>query len=162
MTAKVLMVCLGNICRSPTAEGVLRAELAKRGLADRVEVDSAGTAAWHVGKNPDSRSIAHAKKRAVDISSCKARQVLSDDFHVFDYVLAMDNANLQALAQLQPAHSKATLASLLSFGSLPGYTEVPDPYYGDGAGFETVLNLIEVAVSGLIDHLVAHNLRLPQ
>lgn len=162
MTVKVLMVCLGNICRSPTAEGVLRAELAKRGLADRVEVDSAGTAAWHVGKSPDPRSVAHAKKRAVDITTCKARQAVCEDFHLFDYILAMDKSNLHALEQLQPANSKATLALLLSFGSLPGYDEVPDPYYGERDGFDIVLNLIEVAVNGLIDHIVSHNLRLPK
>ncbi|WP_390595012.1 low molecular weight protein-tyrosine-phosphatase [Simiduia litorea] len=156
------MVCLGNICRSPSAEGVLRIALGKRGLADKVGVDSAGTAAWHVGNSPDPRSVAHAKKRAVDITSCRARQVASDDFHVFDYVLAMDKSNLHALKQLQPANSKARLDLLLSFGSLPGFDQVPDPYYGEQDGFDMVLDLIEAGVSGLIDHIVAHDLRLPQ
>lgn len=147
---KVLFVCLGNICRSPTAHGVLEHKLAMAGLADVVEVDSAGTAAWHVGKQPDVRSQQAAKKRDYDLSHIRARQAIADDFLEFDYVLAMDNQNLENLMAIIPPINVKTqpvlfLASFLQFPS-----EVPDPYYGGEGGFEAVLDMIENACDQLI------------
>ena len=139
----------------------MRAELEKRGLSHQVSVDSAGTEAWHTGKAPDPRSQAHAKKRGIDISGCRARQVASEDFFSFDYVLAMDKSNLRALKQRKPVGAKARLDLLLSFGNLPGSQEVPDPYHGEQDGFELVLNLIEVSVADLVDHIAHTDLRLP-
>ncbi len=140
---KVLFVCLGNICRSVTAQAVLEKLAAQMSVA--IEVDSAGTANYHVGKSPDSRSQKAALKRGVDISAYAARQVTEDDFHNFDYIFAMDKENLKNLQALQPKAGSASLALFLEgFGSL-GVNQVPDPYYGDGDGFETVLNLLEDA-----------------
>jgi protein-tyrosine phosphatase len=158
---KVLFVCLGNICRSPTAHGVLERKLAMAGLADVVEVDSAGTAAWHVGKQPDVRSQQAAKKRDYDLSHIRARQAMTDDVLEFDYVLAMDNQNLENLMAIIPAGNVKTkpvlfLASFLQSSFLDKkmsgdtLTEVPDPYYGGEGGFERVLNMIENACDQLI------------
>lgn len=160
MKVRVLMVCLGNICRSPTAEGVLRAALAEQQLDHCVEVDSAGTAAWHVGKAPDARSQAHARERGLELSHLRARQVSEADFEHFDYLLAMDQQNLADLQALQPAGSKAKLALLLSFANAAPRLEVPDPYYGGAEGFDTVLDLVTAAAQGFIQHLKQHELRL--
>lgn len=153
---KVLFVCLGNICRSPTAHGVLERKLAMVGLSDVVEVDSAGTAAWHIGKQPDIRSQEAARKRDYDLSHLRARQAISEDFLEFDYVLAMDNENLENLQKIAPLNNAKTMPELfLEAYSTPvlkanGLTEVPDPYYGGDKGFEAVLDMIEEACDQLI------------
>ena len=146
---RVLFVCLGNICRSPTAEGVLRARAAAAGLA--LFVDSAGTGGWHVGEAPDRRAQAEARKRGYDLSAQRARQAMAQDFRDFDLIFAMDRSNLTALQRLRPADGAADLALFLDL--LPGQPlrEVPDPYYEDG--FDTVLTLIEDGCDALIRRL---------
>jgi len=149
---RVLFVCLGNICRSPTAEGVLRHKLREAGLADQVEVASAGTGDWHVGKAPDKRSQAAAKLRGYDLSAQRAQQVSRADFATYDLILAMDNNNLRHLKTLQPARGKAELDLFLQrFES--ELDEVPDPYYDGDQGFEQVLDLIERACDLLVIEL---------
>lgn len=153
---KVLFVCLGNICRSPTAHGVLERKLAMAGLSDVVEVDSAGTAAWHIGKQPDSRSQEAARKRDYDLSHLRARQAIANDFLEFDYVLAMDNENLENLQKIVPSQGAKTKPELFLKAypsevlTAKGLTEVPDPYYGGDRGFESVLDMIEEACDQLI------------
>ena len=149
---KVLFVCLGNICRSPTAEGVFRRALERAGMADTVAIDSCGVGNWHVGKAPDSRAQQAALSRGVDISALRARQLCAQDFVDFDYVLGMDQDNVRAMHALKPANSQAYVGLLLDFADMPG-GEVPDPYYGGEEGFENVLNMIEAASDGLIHHL---------
>lgn len=146
----ILMCCMGNICRSPTAEGVLRAKLEAAGLADRVELDSAGTHDYHVGRAPDARSQRYALQRGYDLSALRARQVGVADFDRFDLVLAMDLANLAALRTLHPEVSPDKLRLLMSFATRHRAEEVPDPYYGEGDGFERVLDYIEDACDGVI------------
>ncbi|RON16620.1 low molecular weight protein-tyrosine-phosphatase [Pseudomonas frederiksbergensis] len=149
---RVLFVCLGNICRSPTAEGVLRHKLREAGLADQVEVASAGTGDWHVGKPPDKRSQAAAKLRGYDLSAQRAQQVSRADFATYDLILAMDNSNLRHLKALQPAKGKAELDLFLRrFQS--EIDEVPDPYHDSDQGFEAVLDLIERASDLLVIEL---------
>ncbi len=149
---RVLFVCLGNICRSPTAEGVLRHKLREAGLADQIEVASAGTGDWHVGKAPDKRSQAAAKLRGYDLSAQRAQQVTRADFATYDLILAMDNSNLRHLKALQPAKGKAELDLFLRrFQS--ELDEVPDPYYDGDQGFEQVLDLIERASDLLVIEL---------
>ncbi len=150
---KVLFVCLGNICRSPTADGIFRELVASAGLEQKVIVDSAGTAGWHEGKAPDSRSVAAARQRGYDLSILRARQVQLNDFDEFDYILAMDKANLAELRKLQPAHFAGHSGLFLEFGSQDRYREVPDPYYGESDGFELVLDLVEDAAQGLLQHI---------
>ena len=145
---RVLFVCLGNICRSPTAEGVLRGKLEQAGLADRVEVDSAGTAGWHIGKAPDPRTCQAAAKRGYDLSALRARQVSAEDFQRFDLVLAMDHSNLRDLKALHVGRGNGPDLFLRRYGLAT--EEVPDPYYGGEDGFETVLDLVEQACDGLI------------
>lgn len=149
---RVLFVCLGNICRSPTAEGVFQQALARAGLTHLVDIDSCGVGDWHVGKAPDLRALAAARRRGVDISHLRARQLTANDFHAFDYVLGMDHDNLAAIHALQPADSQAKTGLLLAYAGLPN-TDVPDPYYGGEEGFEQVLDMIEQASAGLIDEL---------
>lgn len=152
MTTRVLLVCMGNICRSPSAEGVLRARLAAAPeLA--VEVDSAGTHGYHVGDPPDPRAIAHAARRGVDIAGLRARQVLPADFERFDLVLAMDRANLARLQAQCPPSQAHKLKLMLDYAPRASLREVPDPYYGDAAGFEQVLDLLELAADGLVEAL---------
>ncbi|HEY1029609.1 MAG TPA: low molecular weight protein-tyrosine-phosphatase [Pseudomonas sp.] len=146
---KVLFVCLGNICRSPTAEGVLRHKLRGAGLEDRVQVDSAGTGDWHVGKAPDSRTRQAAQRRGYDLSALRARQVEVADFQRFDLILAMDQSNLRNLQSLRPADAHADLDLYLRRYEL-ALDEVPDPYYGGEDGFEQVLDLIEQASDALL------------
>jgi protein-tyrosine phosphatase len=152
MTA-VLFVCLGNICRSPTAEGVFRELAAREGLAERIAVDSAGTGAWHVGEAPDARAQAAARRRGYDLSAQRARQISGEDFRRFDLILAMDRANLADLRRQQPAQARARLELFLSFADAAPVLEVPDPYYGEGDGFERVLDLVEAASRGLLAHI---------
>lgn len=147
---KVLFVCLGNICRSPTAHGVFLHLVEREGLADRIQVDSAGTHAYHVNDPPDPRAQAAAAKRGVDLSGLRARKALQDDFHEFDYVLAMDRSNLDHLSALCPPGAEDKLRLFLSFAPELGEDEVPDPYYGGTAGFERVLDMIESAAQQLL------------
>jgi len=147
---KVLFVCLGNICRSPTAEGVFRAVLEREGLAGRVEVSSAGTGNWHVGEPPDGRAVRAARRRGVDLSAIRARQAGAGDFGRFDYIVAMDGDNRAMLARLCPKGAEHRLHLCLDFA--PGLEggDVPDPFYGGGDGFEAVLDMIERAAEGLL------------
>lgn len=147
---RVLFVCLGNICRSPTAEGVLRARAAAAGVA--LQVDSAGTAGYNDGAPPDARAIAHARRRGIDLSGLRARQLQAEDFERFDHVLVMDRANLAAAARLCPAHRRERLQLFMAFAPAQG-DEVPDPYYGEAADFERVLDLCEAAADGLLARL---------
>lgn len=142
----VLMVCLGNICRSPTAEAVLRHQLRAAGLDHRVTVDSAGTGNWHVGAPPDARSQRHAAKRGYDLSPLRARQVKEDDFHHFQFILAMDENNLADLERIAPDRHTAQVRLFAA-------TEVPDPYTGGPQGFEQVLDLVESASSDWVQEL---------
>jgi protein-tyrosine phosphatase len=144
----VLAVCLGNICRSPTAEAVLRHKLEALGLAEHVEVDSAGTGGWHVGDPPDLRSQRHALRRGYDLSSLRARRVSELDFERFDLILAMDEDNLAELERLRPTQGRAELRLFAG-------RSVPDPYSGGPSGFERVLDLIEAASDGLARELAA-------
>lgn len=139
----VLFVCLGNICRSPTAQAVLNKSIHQYSLD--IEVDSAGTAAYHIGKCPDPRTQQAALNRGMDMSALSARQVELQDFYRFDFIFAMDKANYEELLLLQPADGRATLALFLERYGRLGVDEVPDPYYGGQQGFETVLDLLENA-----------------
>ena len=143
---RVLMVCMGNICRSPTAEAVLRQRLVGHGLDAQVEVDSAGTGGWHAGEAPDSRAQRHALRRGYDLSRLRARRVVEADFERFDLLLAMDEDNLSELQRLKPAGARAELRLFAA-------VEVPDPYQGGAQGFENVLDLIEQASDGLLAEL---------
>lgn len=149
---RVLFVCLGNICRSPTAEGVLRHKLAVAGLQDLVTVDSAGTSDWHVGKPVDVRTRQAAQRRGYDLSALRGRQVLAADFQRFELILAMDQSNLQHLHSLQPSAGIAQLDLFLRRYGLP-ISEVPDPYYSGEEGFEQVLDLLEQACDVLVAEL---------
>jgi protein-tyrosine phosphatase len=152
---QVLMVCMGNICRSPTAEGVLRHKLERAGLAEVVLVDSAGTYGGHVGDPPDPRAQRHAKARGVDLSKLRARRVTEADFHRFDLIVAMDEDNLAALQQLRPVDTPEPVL-LTGFVRRPDAPrEVPDPYYGGPEGFGVVLDLVDEACEGLLAHLQA-------
>ncbi|KXS38754.1 MAG: protein-tyrosine phosphatase [Halomonadaceae bacterium T82-2] len=146
---RVLFVCLGNICRSPSAEGVFREQLRQAGLAERVEVDSCGIGHWHVGKAPDRRAQAAANQRGIDLSALRARTLAAEDFERFDYILAMDHDNLAAIEARKPADCRAQTELFLRYAGRPGEA-VPDPYFGGDDGFERVLDLIESASDGLI------------
>lgn len=146
----VLFVCLGNICRSPTAEGVFRAMCQKTGAEKYIDVDSAGTAGWHIGTSPDARSVAAAKQRGYDLSFLKARQVSSEDFQRFDYVLAMDANNLTDLKKICPSNYTGTLDLFLTFAEQCRGGDVPDPYHGEIDGFDVVLDLVEDGCRGLL------------
>jgi protein-tyrosine phosphatase len=151
--ARVLFVCLGNICRSPTAHGVFASLVAQRGLSHAVEVDSCGTGAWHVGEAPDSRATAEAAARGYDLAVLRARQVHARDFGHYDYILAMDHQNLADLQRLCPPDYSGHLGLFLSFAEGVGVEEVPDPYYGGPQGFAEVLDLVEAASQGLLQTL---------
>jgi protein-tyrosine phosphatase len=149
----VLMICMGNICRSPTAEAVLRHKLAAAGLAGAVSVDSAGTHAWHGGDAPDERSQAHAARRGYDLSALRARRVREDDFARFDLLVAMDFDNLHHLQTACPQQHLPKLRRLMEFADDRPMAIVPDPYYGEAPQFEQVLDLIEQACDRLITKL---------
>jgi protein-tyrosine phosphatase len=147
---RVLFVCLGNICRSPTAEGVLRSLAALEAPELRLEIDSAGTADYHLGAAPDPRSQRAALKRGIDISGLRARQVSEDDFERFDLILAMDRQNLRALQVVKPRKARTSPKLFLDYAPQLGLRDVPDPYYGDAAAFEEVLDLATAASRGLL------------
>jgi len=149
----LLFVCMGNICRSPTAHGVMRARLGETSLGLRVLVDSAGTHNYHPGEPPDARSQRHARRRGYEIGDLRARQIRPIDFVEADLILAMDWDNLAALQAMCPPEHAAKLHRLTEFCLHQQAQSVPDPYYGGGAGFEEVLDLIEDAADGLIAHL---------
>ncbi|MHA1568101.1 MAG: low molecular weight protein-tyrosine-phosphatase [Alphaproteobacteria bacterium] len=153
---RVLFVCTGNICRSPTAEGVFRQLVAEHGLDGRIEADSAGMYAYHVGEPPDGRSRAAALRRGVDLSGQRARKVRREDFDDFDLILAMDRGHHAELLSMAPAEAEGKVAMFLEFAPHLGAADVPDPYYGGGAGFEQVLDLIEGAAAALLDHIKAN------
>lgn len=155
---KVLFVCMGNICRSPTAEGVFRYHVEMAGLAGRIQADSAGTHDYHIGEPPDRRSQVMAAKRGYDLSGLRGRQVSVEDFSEFDYVLAMDRHNLSILQQLCPPEHAHKVSLFLEFGRNFDVEEVPDPYYGGEKGFEYVLNLAEDAALGLLEEIRASRL----
>ncbi len=158
---RVLMVCMGNICRSPTAEGVLRAKLGRAGLQARVMVDSAGTHGYHTGEAPDPRAIRHAALRGYDISQLRARPVQGGDFERFDWILAMDEDNLDWLHRRVPQGLDGWVGLLMSHARRHAAAGgVPDPYYGTPAGFEHVLDLVEDACDGLVVRLNSE-LRMP-
>jgi protein-tyrosine phosphatase len=147
---RVLFVCLGNICRSPTAHAVFESLLAQRGLSSVVEVDSCGTGDWHVGHPPDRRATVEAGKRGYDLTPLRARQVRPDDFRRFHYILAMDRMNLAELQDLCPDDFRGHLSLFLPFAGEGDIDEVPDPYYGGDEGFTRVLDLVERASEGLL------------
>jgi len=149
----VLFVCLGNICRSPSAEGVFRAYVEREGLSDHIAIDSAGTGNWHVGHSPDFRAQAAAKRRGIDLSELRARVARTEDFYRFDYVLAMDHENLSDLSRICPPGRKDRLALFLDFAPALGQRQVPDPYYGGAQGFEHMLDLIEGGSRELLAHI---------
>jgi len=149
----VLMVCMGNICRSPTAEGVFRHLVGEAGLRDHIHIDSAGTHGYHVGAPPDERSTHHARLRGYELSDLRARQVKPVDFARFDLILAMDHDNLALLQEDCPAEHRSKLRRLMEFAP-PGLGDVvADPYYGGKQGFETVLDHVEAACEGLLLHI---------
>lgn len=154
---RILFVCTGNICRSPTAEGVFKALADRAGL--RTEADSAGTHDYHVGSAPDRRATAHARRRGYDLSGLRARQVTQADFEAFDLVLAMDRSHLRTMEGLCPPAYRHKLRLFLEFAGQPG-ADVPDPYYGGAEGFERVLDMVEAASRGLVDHVRAYLLRV--
>lgn len=159
---RVLMVCMGNICRSPTAEGVLRAKLQRAGLHGIVQVDSAGTHGYHTGEAPDARAIRHAKQRGYDIAGLRARPVQPHDFMQFHRLLAMDEDNLDWLRRKAPPGSPARVEPLLVHARRhAGIVAVPDPYYGGPAGFDHVLDLVEDACDGLVEQLQKELQALP-
>jgi low molecular weight protein-tyrosine phosphatase len=149
-TVRVLFVCMGNICRSPTAQGVFEKLVAETDLSGVVQIDSAGTHTYHVGESPDSRASMAAQRRGIDLSGKKARRVQETDFEAFDYVLAMDRSNFEDLAALCLPEHLSKLHLFLDFAPELGMRDVPDPYYGGDTGFERVLDMIEVASSGLL------------
>nr|WP_051023775.1 low molecular weight protein-tyrosine-phosphatase [Thiorhodovibrio frisius] len=150
---RVLFVCMGNICRSPTAQGVFRQLVEQAGLADRIEIDSAGTHAYHVGEPPDARAAQTARLRGIDLSDLRARRARVEDFHAFDYVLAMDGDNFRDLSELCPPGLSNRLKLFMDFAPQAPVREVPDPYYGGPSGFDRVLDLVEAASAGLLDDI---------
>lgn len=147
---KVLFVCLGNICRSPSAEGVFRKLVEEQQLHDHIEIDSAGTHAYHVGSAPDERAQEAARRRGIDMSKLVGRRVDEGDFYVFDYILAMDESNQYHLHEMAPPDEIHKIKLFLDYAPQRSEREVPDPYYGGHSGFEHVLDLIEDASEGLL------------
>lgn len=149
----VLFVCLGNICRSPTAEGVFRERAARAGMNSGLVIASAGIGDWHVGEPPDRRAIAHAAKRGYDLRMLRARQISSRDFEQFRWILAMDRANLDELESMRPPDHDGHVGLLLDLAPALGVRDVPDPYYGSDEGFERALDLIETACDSLLERI---------
>lgn len=155
MTVRVLFVCMGNICRSPMAEGMFRKAVREAGLDGQIETDSAGTHAYHIGSPPDPRAQSAIRQRGVDISGLRGRKVEAADFDRFDYILAMDGDNMDHLMQRAPARHQGKVRRLLSFSRKYPNLDVVDPYYGGAQGFEENLDMIEDAVQGLIREINA-------
>lgn len=153
----VIFVCMGNICRSPTAEAVFRQYVERAGLAGKIVIDSAGTHDYHIGASPDSRTQRAAQQRGFDMSDLRGRQVEAADFARFDYVLAMDAANLAILNSLMPKDSVTQARLFLDYAHHHTEREVPDPYYGGEDGFERVLDMVEDAAAGLLQHINEHH-----
>ncbi len=153
MKVKVLFVCMGNICRSPLAHGLFQHLVSESELDAFIEIDSAGTHAYHVGEPPDPRSQETALKRGIDLSEQRGRKVAANDFEEFDYILAMDRNNLSILQSLCPPQQCDKLKLFLDFAPQMNETEVPDPYYGGASGFENVFNLVDAAARGLLSHI---------
>ncbi len=151
---KLLVVCLGNICRSPLAEGALRARLQASPLRDRIEVDSAGTGGWHVGEPPDNRAIACARAQGVDIGGQRARQLQAADFHDFDWVLCADRQNLRDALRIAPEGLQHKAVLLMEWAGQPGTGEVPDPYTGTAEDFRQVWQLVDSAASAVVSRLL--------
>jgi len=151
--ASVLFVCLGNICRSPTAEGVFRAAVEEAGLGRRIRTASAGLGDWHVGSPPDRRAIQAARRRGYDLAPLRGRQVAAADFTRFGWILGMDDANMRALTAMRPSNFSGHLGLVLDFAPELGVREVPDPYYGGPDGFDRVLDLVEASAAGLLARL---------
>ena len=149
----VLFVCMGNICRSPTAEGVFRKLVSDAGLKDRIHTDSAGTHAYHSGERPDRRAMTAAERRGISLEGITARRVAETDFEHFNYILAMDEDNLMALHASSDEEHHGKVRLFLEFDESSPETEVPDPYYGGSAGFERVLDLVEKASRALLETL---------
>ncbi len=149
----VLFVCTGNICRSPTAEGVFRHYVAQNGLSKHFLIDSAGTQSYHAGKPPDTRAMSSALLRGVKMDDLRARHVEPKDFEVFDLILAMDRGHYDILKSMAPAKGGAALSLFMDFAPEAGQTDVPDPYYGGGNDFEYALDLVEQGARGLLNHL---------
>ena len=154
----VLFVCMGNICRSPTAHGVFRKLVEEAGLIERIGIDSAGTHAYHVGKPPDHRTQATAERRGIHLGDLRARKAMPEDFLAFDYVLAMDQENYFALLEICPKGMEHKLQLFMDFAPAMRTREVPDPYYGGPTGFERVFDLVEAAAQGLLDDIRARYL----
>jgi protein-tyrosine phosphatase len=152
-TLRLTFVCMGNICRSPTAHGVMRDKVRAAGWADRVAVDSAGTHGWHAGSPPDERAIAHARRRGYDIAGLRSRPLVQADFERADLLLVMDERNLADARDIGAAEHHVKLRLLAEFARRHRATSVPDPYYGGERDFEHALDLIEDACDGLVDHL---------
>lgn len=149
----VVFICMGNICRSPTAEGVFRHLVHQEGLADWISTDSAGTHAYHIGEQPDRRAQQTALSRGIDLSDLRGRKAIENDFYEFDYVLAMDDDNYQLLENICPEGLESKLSLFLDFSKEYSETQVPDPYYGGDKGFEYVFDLVESASRGLLDDI---------
>jgi protein-tyrosine phosphatase len=149
---KVLFVCMGNICRSPTAHGVFQALVDEQGLRDRVLVDSAGTHSYHIGSPPDPRSQDTARSRGVNLAGLRARQFQSQDFLEFDFLIAMDRSNFVDMAALKPDKPRARLDLMLDYSKQTDHREVPDPYFGE-AGFDRVFDMVREASQGLLRHI---------
>ena len=152
-TTRVLFVCMGNICRSPTAEAVFRHYVESADMSADIFIDSAGTHDYHIGDKPDARAQHAARQRGYDMSEMRGRQVGEDDFRNFDYVLAMDSANLAILQQIVPPNSNTKARLLLEFSRHHRERDVPDPYYGGADGFERVLDMVEDAAQGLLEEI---------
>ena len=155
MVMRVLFVCMGNICRSPTAEGVFRRLLSERNIDFVLEVDSAGTHDYHVGAPPDARALEAARRRGVDLSALRARQIADEDFARFDLILAMDEQNLEALRERASPQYRSRVRLIMEFAPTAPRRFVPDPYYGGPLGFEEVLDLLEQASEGLLQELMS-------
>ncbi len=153
---RVLFVCMGNICRSPTAEGVFRRLVTEAGLEAIIEIDSAGTHAYHIGDPPDPRAQEAARRRGIDLSDLQGRAAIREDFLRFDYILAMDRDNMENLLEICPAGQQHRMRLFLEFAPQRPEREVPDPYFGGDAGFDRVLDMIEEASRGLLDHIKQH------
>ncbi|OIR10822.1 Low molecular weight protein-tyrosine-phosphatase YfkJ [mine drainage metagenome] len=156
---RILFCCMGNICRSPTAEAVFRHHVAQAGLTEHFLIDSAGTHDYHIGDPPDARTQRAARQRGYDMSTLRGRQVEAVDFARFDYVLAMDEANLDILRRLRPSDARSHLGLFLEFAQHHAEREVPDPYYGGSDGFERVLDMVEDAANGLLLHVRQRHLQ---